>query len=110
MSNLRNSHVALSNLGVKGPKMMHSGSDAEWEVGIGHLGFFVAMIIHDMCKLFNIKTPLPPMNARDAIVGTGKKKRGLLFFQGPLPHFLLHSACDVTLTFPSYLNRSELRG
>ena len=29
-------------------KMLHSGTSAEWKVGMGYLGYIDAMIIHDM--------------------------------------------------------------
>ena len=62
--NLTDHGLYLSYQGRNITKIMHSGSSAEWKVGIGGLGYFVAMIIHDMYKCIN--TPLPPTKARNA--------------------------------------------
>ena len=43
-------------------KMMYSGRNAEWKFGMGYLGYFVAMVIHNMRRVSSIKTPLPPTN------------------------------------------------
>ena len=63
--------------------MMHSENDvnAEFSVGLGYLGFFVAMIIHyDVIKVFtyyvktlisSIATHLPHTNARIVFFPSG---------------------------------------
>ena len=72
---------------------MHSGSNAEWKVGMGYLGYFVVVIIHDNImdndnKLYLYQKVFTKYNlykdiTRNAVVAAEKEA-----IQRPLPHFL----------------------
>ena len=71
--------------------MIHCGSNAEWKVGMGYLGYFVAMAIRD------IKTPLPPPPPQMPLE---KKARFTSFPAANTPFLVRESYITVTLECP----------